>query len=261
MGEIGISDITSVGENSMIERVPANALYFGIFELCELLVYADTPSVFHGNFLMFSFAACAVFSIMKLVQDFILGFDPDNIDDSLDLDTDGITIDFAPADFSLKESLRPTRVITNFLYDNVFAYASCLIMYHAYAPVAEKFNEVFASGSLWNKILAVFIIALLIILPSIPQVIQFLLYVLSTSLLEKLLNHMEVSLPFSGVLSTVVIFAVAVIFLLAVNFIITKVGDFTMLFFKAAFPALIGIIMFLALATAVVVHLRGKLSG
>lgn len=68
-GEITINDLESDSANIVTDKVPVNIIFFGIYELCELLFYANSLDSFEsGNSIMFFVSACAIFTYMYFVK-------------------------------------------------------------------------------------------------------------------------------------------------------------------------------------------------
>ncbi len=200
-----------------------------MYELVELFAYADTPELFKGDMLMFSVAACAVFSYAKIIQDAFLKFELGNgfnftLDpDMLELDTE------EPEEVSL------VSVFGGFFYDNIFAYLCCVIMYNAYMPLAAKFNGVFAGDSFWDKAIAVAVIILFLIIPAIPQVAQFMLYIISVSLMEDLLDYIYFKIDIPLFFRAVFTFLAAAVLVFLIKIILSAIGELVMKKFKLLF--------------------------
>lgn len=217
IGEITISDLESDSANMVTDKVPVNIIFFGIYELCELLFYVSyTDSFDSGNSVMFFISACAIFTYMYFVKRIFINEDSD---------------DFLPE-----------KIALDFIYDNIFAYASSLIVYYLYKPVSTLVSHAFESEKIFFRAVTFIAIILLIIIPALPQFLQVLSYVMAISKITELLNYMDISLRCNIILKTIAVFAVAIILIVLLNIVINilleKAEDLIGNFLKETFPAI-----------------------
>lgn len=214
IGEITMSDLESNSANIVTNKIPVNIIFFGIYELCELLFYAD--SLKSGNSIMFFISACAIFTYMYLIKRIFINEDSD---------------DFLPE-----------KITLDFIYDNIFAYASSLIVYYLYKPVSTFISHVIVNENFLLRAVTIIAIMLLIIIPALPQFLQVLSYVLAISKITELLNYMDISLKWNIILKTIAIFALAIILIVLLNIVINMLlevaENYIRCFLKEIFPTM-----------------------
>lgn len=210
--DITLSDLEIEGTGVIMDKIPIKIIYFGIYELIELLVYADSES-FSANGLMFFISVCALFSYTYIIREHFLKNQFDN-------KAEEITIDF--------------------IYDNIFAYVSALLAYYFYNPIAEKVSGIMDGDTWIFQVAAVLLIILFIIIPSIPQVLQLLAYVFAVWGTSKILVYIDDNLKWNVVFRTIVIVLAAAVLLIliniVINFLLKGMQEALVLFFSAAFP-------------------------
>lgn len=222
IGDITISDFDSDSSNIVMDKVPVNIIFFGIYELCELLFYATSSGMLEsGHDIMFFISSCALFTYMYFIKKLFIN--------------------------EYSDDFLPEKIILDFIYDNIFAYISSLIVYYLYSPVSGLVVKVFEGDTFWLKALVSIMLILVLIIPAIPQFLQVLSYVFAISKITILLNHMDSSINRNIILKIIVIFAVAFILIALTNIIINiflekaenRIGEFLL----AAFPTLFGLAM------------------
>jgi len=187
--DITLDDFEVTESNIILEKAPVKIIYFGIYELCELLVYADEKSGF-----MFFITACAFFTYAYFIKKlFIREEYPDSIAEKITLD---------------------------FIYDNIFAYIISLLVYYLYKPVSGKIGDFIQSDSFWLKSALILALIIFIILPAIPQVLQVFAYVYAILGIVDLLNHIDSSLDWNIILKSILMFVVASVIIVLLNIII-----------------------------------------
>lgn len=213
-GELTMNDFDSDSSNMVTDRIPVTIIFFGIYELCELLFYAD--SLESGNSIMFFISACAIFTYMYFIKRIFINEDSD---------------DFLPE-----------KIALDFIYDNIFAYASSLIVYYLYNPVSTFISHIIVNKNFLLRAVTIIAIILLIIIPALPQFLQVLSYVMAISKITELLNYMDISLKWNIILKTIAIFAVAIILIILLNIIINilleKAENLIGNFLKEALPTM-----------------------
>lgn len=217
--DITLSDLEIEGTGVIMDKIPIKIIYFGIYELVELLVYADSES-FSANGLMFFISVCALFSYTYIIREYFLKNQFDN-------KAEEITIDF--------------------IYDNIFAYVSALLAYYLYKPTAGKVVEIMDGDTWIFKALAVFLIILFIIVPSIPQVLQLLAYIFAVWGTSKILVYIDDNLKWNVFFRTIVIVLAAIVLLvvinIVINFLLKGMQEALVAFFAAAFPLMVNFII------------------
>lgn len=220
IGDITISDFDSDSSNIVMDKIPVNIIFFGIYELCELLFYATSSGMLEsGHDIMFFISACALFTYMYFIKKLFIN--------------------------EYSDDFLPEKIILDFIYDNIFAYISSLIVYYLYSPVSGLVIKVFKGDAFWLKALVSIMLILVLIIPAIPQFLQVLAYVFAISKITILLNYMDSSINWNIILKIIVIFAVAFILIALTNIIINiflekaenRIGEFLLV----AFPALFGL--------------------
>ncbi len=227
IGDITISDFDSDSSNIVTDKVPVNIIFFGIYELCELLFYASSNSTMdsvHG--MMFFISACALFTYMYFIKKLFIN--------------------------EYSDDFLPEKIILDFIYDNIFAYISSLIVYYLYSPVSGLVIKVFEGDTFWLKALISIMLILVLIIPAIPQFLQVLAYVFAISKITLILNYMDKSINWNIILKIIVIFSVAFILISLTNLIINvflekaenRIGEFLLIAFPTFFELAIVILKF-----------------
>lgn len=196
-----IEDFTEPADNMVMDIIPINILYFGIYELMQVMAYVnETYEANIGYGIMFLLSIYASFTYMQcILRKFIIREDSEDIS-------------------------IPAKLIIEFVYDNVLTYISCLLVYYIFPAVwnftADKFTDF--------DLLAVMgcaVILLFIIIPGALQLIQMGTYMISMSLITTLLNFMDSKIEWHIVIKTVLIFAVASVLILLVNIVVNLILD------------------------------------
>ena len=220
--EINFSDLDVGDSVEVMDRVPLKIIYFGIYELVELLVYAESES-FSANGIMFFISVCALFSYTYVIRKSF-------IKNELDSKVEEISIDF--------------------IYDNIFAYIASLIAYYFYKPVAGKVAGIMDGDKKWLICLTVFIIICFVIIPAFPQLLQMLAYVFLVSMTAKLLVTMDSLIKWNAIIKNIVIFLVGAVLIVLINLIInfllermqSIIAEFLVKFFPAMGLMIAGIV-------------------
>lgn len=227
IADITINDFEADSANMVMDKLPVNIIFFGIYELCELLFYADASGMLEsGHGIMFFVSACAIFTYMYFIKKIFINEDSD------DCFSEKITLDF--------------------IYDNIFAYISSLLVYYLYKPVSGLVVNIFKGDAFWLKAVVSIMIILVMIIPAIPQLLQVFAYVFAISKVTDLLNLMDSSIEWNIVLKSIVIFGTAFILIALINIIINiilekaenRIGEFLTEAFPALFALAIAIIKF-----------------
>lgn len=265
--ELFTESFTESADNMVMDIVPVNILYFGIYELMQIMLYVKTAYAEDMNDgVMFMLSIYASFTYMQyILREFIVGEDSEDIS-------------------------IPAKLVIEFIYDNILTYISCLIVYYAYPLFWKVLPKVLAAmeieeNSRFLDILVWVIVIFLLIAVIIPGALQFLkliVYMLSMSLIIKLLNYMDHEIEWHMILKTALIFATAFVLIMIVNivvnlildriigrvveeiegFIISIPGDI-----KAIGGFLLGILKFTAIITGVIAvimlifYIAGKFEG
>lgn len=213
--DITFNDLEVDQTIGVVDKVPLKIIYFGIYELVELLVYAGSDG-FSANGLMFFISVCALFSYTYIIRSLF-------IKNEFDSKAEEMAIDF--------------------IYDNIFAYISSVLVYFLYNPIAKKVYEIMnGDKSTLLKVLAVLIVVLFVVIPSIPQILQLLAYVFSISWTVKLLVTLNESLTWNIILKTIVIVLAGTVLIILINLIINglleKMQEKLVEFFGVLFPAM-----------------------
>ncbi|MGN1037670.1 MAG: hypothetical protein ACI4PX_07845 [Ruminococcus sp.] len=220
--DINLSDLDIDDSAGVMDKVPLKIIYFGIYELIELLVYADSD-VFSANGIMFFISVCALFSYTYVIRKSF-------IKNELDSKAEEIAIDF--------------------IYDNIFAYISSLIAYYFYKSVEVKIAEIMGGGKTWLICLTVFIIICFVIIPAFPQLLQLLAYVFLVSMTAKLLVTMDSLIEWNIIIKKIIIFLVGAVLIVLINLVInvllermqSAVAEFLVKFFPAMGLMIAGIV-------------------
>ncbi|HAP79341.1 MAG TPA: hypothetical protein DCQ78_04095, partial [Ruminococcus sp.] len=69
--DVNFSDLEIDHTIGVVDKVPLKIIYFGIYELVELLVYAGSEN-FTANGLMFFITVCALFSYTYIIRSFVI---------------------------------------------------------------------------------------------------------------------------------------------------------------------------------------------
>lgn len=220
--DINFSDLEVDTSVEVMDKVPLKIIYFGIYELVELLVYADSES-FSANGLMFFISVCALFSYTYVIRKSL-------IKNELDSKAEEISIDF--------------------IYDNIFAYIASLIAYYFYKPAAGKIAGIMDGDKKWLIVLTSFIIICFVIIPALPQLLQMFAYVFLVSMTAKLLVTMDNLIEWNAIIKNIVIFLVGAVLIVLINLIINLllermqnlIAEFLVKFFPAMGLMITGIV-------------------
>ncbi len=196
--ELGVSDVIGNYESVITDKIPVNIMFFGIYELIELMNYSLSNALCEGGDILFFVAACAIFSFAKLINKFLIKDELDDLPESLVLD---------------------------FLYDNILAYIACLITYFAYPPVRGFVNNIFDGDTFWLKAVVVVALIIVVFVPSLLNICQVIVYAFSTSAILELLSLIERSLDWPVIIETIMAFAIAAVLLVVVNLIVNMLMD------------------------------------
>lgn len=262
------TDFTESADNMVMDIVPVNILYFGIYELMQIMAYVNIvyeEDMFNG--IIFLLSIYASFTYMQcILRKFIVKEDSEDIS-------------------------IPAKLAIEFIYDNILTYISCLIVYYIYPLAWRTAVNGFAAaeaGEL-NGFLAVLlyvtifgIIPVAIVIPGALQLLQMLVYTLSMSLITELLNYMDHEIEWHIIFKTALIFAVAFILIMIVNIVVNLILDRIIgrlvegiagfIFsipgdIKAIGGFLLGILKFMAIITGVIAvimlifYIAGKFEG
>ncbi|MDE5945684.1 MAG: hypothetical protein K2G63_00035 [Oscillospiraceae bacterium] len=215
--DVTLSDLEITESNIVMNKIPINIIYFGIYELCELLIYAN--SAYETSGLMFFITACAIFSYTYFIRKYFI------IDEYIDE--------------------LPERLALDFIYDNIFAYIISLLIYYFYTPVAGKINHWLTSDVFILRAVIIVALILFIIIPSIPQLFNLLAYIFSVMMITMLLNYIDESLDWNIILKALIIVLTASILLIVVNIFINilleRLQEMLLNFLSATFPVLIAL--------------------
>lgn len=240
IADLTINDFDSNMSNMVMDKLPVNIIFFGIYELCELLFYSTESGEMGSdeNAMVFFVAACAFFTYTHLIRRLFINEDID---------------DFPPE-----------KITLDFIYDNIFAYISSLLVFYLYMPVSELVINIFTGGNMFLIVVITLLLIFLILIPAIPQILQLLTYIAAIYGITKLINFMNASLEWNIILKTVLIFAVAIILIVITNIIVnvfieileSKVREFLVCLVTEAFPSfitfLIMVVKFIIKATIVI---------
>lgn len=212
--DITLNDFEITESNMVMDKVPINIIYFGIYELCELLLYAE--SAYKTSGLMFFITACAIFSYTYFIKKHIV------IDEYIDS--------------------FPEKMALDFIYDNIFAYIVSLLIYYFYEPVSGKVNHWLSSDVFILRAVIIVALILFIIVPSLPQLLNMLAYIFSVMMITKFLNYIDKSLEWHIIFKTIIIVLTAVILFIIVNLfinmILERLQEMLLVFLAGTFPIL-----------------------
>lgn len=189
------SSFLSMEDYSFFERIFFKFTFFGVLDFLDLFYYAIDDTIFSGNGVMFIMSGCALFSIAKFLQDTFIS---DEFDDL------------------------PERLAVDFIYDNIFAYAVCVLLFNAYFPIAGKVGSSMADSGFFGKAFIVLIVTALIVVPAIPYLVYIIAYLLSVMLISSFASYLDKTITWSFVFAKdLLIYLVMIVLVLIMSFLVS----------------------------------------
>lgn len=191
---------TDIDESVMpsASKIPINIkiMFYGIYELLELLLFADSET-FAGNGIVFFISACAVFTYVHFISNLFIK--EENIENKIE------------------------KIAVSYIYDNIFSYIICLIMYYFFNPAYGGIMKIFSSHGNASKVLIIFLFIMIIILPSLPQIFKVIGYTFAMTGMVRIIDIMSDKLVGHKLLFIVLSFLVTVIMIVLLNLLIELV--------------------------------------
>lgn len=199
----------SFGENSVMTIMPFDFLFSGIAEFVQAIKFIEAQKLENTQMLFFVFTFCAVATFLSALKHLIL--------DGADYFTDG--------DSRLEDLNFAEKAGIDFLYDNVTLYAASVLVRFTYLPLFDWYINLYNSSSVFAIILTVLVL-ILIIIPMLPTFLYVLGYTGGLSGIGYLTALMGANMAALGWLKNSIIIVAAVIMILLLNFIGSKLLDF-----------------------------------
>lgn len=212
LSNVNANDLLWDTTSTVMDKIPVKIIFFGIYELCELMIYAQYGGFSSNNTVMFFFSACAIFSYVMIIKQI-----------ALNIYENGTALEF---DFNFDFHLGDVEsIILNFICDNVIIYIACLISFYIYTPVADWVNSVYTGGNFWIKTLVVISILFIVILPSLTHFLLFWAYYYAVIGIVNLIIYIDQLLSWHTAIKTVLFFIIAALLIIILNIIFNKLLD------------------------------------
>ncbi|MDE7363175.1 MAG: hypothetical protein K2N38_14725 [Oscillospiraceae bacterium] len=196
--------------NGFMNALPLEFLYYGIAELLQAFEYIQSLEMGSGMLMFFYFTVCAVFTYTSALKHLIL---------------DGR--DFFTLNISDMEDMNFFEKVTvDYLYDNVGMFLTGVLVRLLYPLAAEGFVGLWNGGNIFLNALLVFAVAVLILIPMLPNLVYMLLYALGLQKIILLANTMEAGMKIIPFFKTALIFLAAAALILLLNFLGSLLLDF-----------------------------------
>lgn len=196
--------------NAFMNALPFEFLYYGIAELIQAFGYIQTLEMGNLMMLFFYFTVCAVFTYTSALKHLIL---------------DGK--DFFSFDISDMDDMNFfEKVSVDYLYDNVGMFLTGVLVRLLYPIAAEGFVGLWNGGNFFVNALLVLAVAVLILIPMLPNLVYMFLYALGLQKIIQLANTMESGMNMPAFFKTALIFLAAAALILLLNFLGSLLLDF-----------------------------------
>ena len=239
LSNVNVDELILDTTNTVMDKIPVKIVFFGIYELCELLAYAQYGGFSENGMIMFFFSACAVFSYIMIIKQIVLNIYENGTAFELDIE---LGLDDVES------------IIFNYICDNVIVYIACLISFYIYTPIADWVNTIFSGGNFWIKALIVIFIILIVIIPSLSHLLLFLAYNYAVIGIAKLINYIDQLLNWNATIKAVLFFIIAALFIIVVNIIVNKLLDVLLYLSAIVFANVLkGIIGFVLIIIGIIV--------
>lgn len=216
--------------NTFMNALPFEFLYYGIAELIQAFGYIQTLEMGSGISLFFYFTVCAVFTYTSALKHLIL---------------DGR--DFFSLDISDMDDMNFFEKVTvDYLYDNVGMFLTSVLVRLLYPVAAEGFVRLWSGGNIFLNALLALALAVLILIPMLPNLVYMFLYAFGLQKIIELANMMESGMNMPSFFKTALIFLAAAALILLLNFL----GSLLLDFFQRRAVIIIGSIGGAAASTA-----------
>ena len=170
-------------------------MFFGVLDSLELFYYALDDTLFSGSTVMFALSGCALFSLAKYLQDTF-------IYDELDA--------------------LPERLAIDFIYDNVFAYIVCVVLFNAYLPIAGKINAALDASGFFVRLFIFLLVTAFIVVPAIPYLLYIIAYLVSVLMIARFAVYVENAITWeSAFAKELVVYLVIIVLVLIMSFLVS----------------------------------------
>lgn len=166
-----MADVRSDPGYTFFDRFVFEFTFYGILDFLNLMYYSMDETLFSGNAMMFLLSGCALFCVAKFLQDTFIS---DEFDDL------------------------PERIAIDFIYDNIFAYTLCVILFDLYSPIAGGISSAMAGPGFFGKAFIVLLVTVFIIVPAVPYLVYIVAYIFSVWLIASLTSYLGVCNNMAG---------------------------------------------------------------
>lgn len=180
-------------------------IFYGIYELIEMLVYASSEK-FAGNNIVFFISLCALFTFLSCIS-FLLIRPDENLSCS---------------DPSERRKKKIEKAVAGYLYDNVFAYIACLAVYYLFNPVYDRVMLLYNSE---NKPLVMLLSVVFIFIPGAIQFFKILAYVGVSYEIIRIVYNIQDHFADKKAAAAVISFVVALVLIILLNLIMDAIME------------------------------------
>lgn len=184
--------------NASAEELPPDFLFFGIYELLTMILYAiNKISDSLLSQVMFIVTVSAMFTYVHFIIEkiFDIGF----------YDEEGLS-----------------KKVGGYFLDNILAYIMCLLSYKFFVPAWTNIHKFYSGSGTMYRIIIIALFIVLIILPAILQIGHMATYVSLIMKASEMINAHFASHP---VLCAVLVFLATVLAIIVMNAILNVILD------------------------------------
>ena len=187
--------------NASAEELPPDFLFFGIYELLTMILYAiNKISDSLLSQVMFIVTVSAMFTYVHFIIEkiFDIGF----------YDEEGLS-----------------KKVGGYFLDNILAYIMCLLSYKFFVPAWTNIHKFYSGSGTMYRIIIIALFIVLIILPAILQIGHMATYISLVSLIMKASEMINTHFASHPVLCAVLVFLATVLAIIVMNAILNVILD------------------------------------
>lgn len=168
-------------------------MFYGIYEILEMLIYADSNN-YPANAILFFITICSLFTYMHYLGEIIIQL------------------------IGVENQIEKVALV--YIYDNIFSYLVCLLVYYLFNPIYNKISIIYnTSNSMFWQFVIVLLIIFIIIIPSLLQLLKIFSYIGVSIGIIKILETINITFADNQILCVILSFIVTAILILALNII------------------------------------------
>lgn len=182
--------------NASAEELPPDFLFFGIYELLTMILYAiNEISDSLLSQVMFMVTVSAMFTYVHFIIEKIF-------------DEEGLS-----------------KKVSGYFLDNILAYIMCLLSYKFFVPAWTNIHKFYSGSGTMYRIIIIALFIVLIILPAILQIGHMATYISLVSLIMKASEMINAHFASHPVLCAVLVFLATVLAIIVMNAILNVILD------------------------------------